>query len=485
MSVLSGVGSACCLHYTGKARRLRCAAAAPRLLPPRCPAAPVSRSPCCLAAPVLRPPCCPSRSSPHSSAASRPCTCGGVQRASPPPPYPALHIHVPCVCSPSPLFCATAVLHCLHTLRTRALFHCLTSSPMLRGYISLQCATASHVYTARTLRSRIRIHCSYTAPTHLHSLLVHCAHAFAYPARTLRSHTAAPLLYTLHAHPVLSLLRASFLPSVALHCHCRAPHTHARRYHCCMSLARALHCHRRALCTQARRCHCCSHLACALHCYCRAPLACALHCHGRAPRTHALYYHCCALFFHHPQVPRLPRTFYRNHYLRYPLTSSQVRTTRSAHSSSSCFPFCSFTYSSHSLSSSSFTSVFPFFCPFSPSPSLALQPPPYLPSYELQPLPCFRLAATKQINIQFPVPLLSPLSARVCCYCNTGCGWRPGGGLYTVAVPSTVFIRGRRYEVGGKSTSQHKVESWKMPVHGPDREPVVRFDSFFLQTTTF
>ena len=153
-------------------------------LPSRCLATPVSRSPYCPAAPVsLRRPGA-ALAVPHFSAASRPCTCGGVQRASPPRTlrytftYPA-SVHLPS-CSALPLPCAVRVYcahMCAYTTQPRSV-HCAATSP----------------YTAQPLITRTPlVHCAYALPRHC---------------------------YTLCIHPLALSLR-------------RAPHIHARRCHCC------------------------------------------------------------------------------------------------------------------------------------------------------------------------------------------------------------------------------------------------------------
>ena len=77
-----------------------------------------------------------------------------------------------------------------------------------------------------------------------------------------------------------------------------------------------------------------------------------------------------------------------------------------------CSLFPPFTHSTHSISSFPVASVFSFLLFLFHSPSLALQPSPYL-QLPIRPPNFSHVRASdsqllKQINIQFPVPLLSP-----------------------------------------------------------------------------
>ena len=168
-------------------------------LPSRCLATPVSRPPYCPAALVsLRRPGA-ALAVLHFSAASRPCTCGGVQRASPPP-----------------VLCATRS-RTLHLFTFPPALHC--RCPVLSACTAHTCAHTLHNHVPfiarlrlRTLRNRLsHVHHSYTALTHCLATAIH----FAYIP--WRCHYGARLTYTPDTvtaartpltRPTLSLLRA-------------------------------------------------------------------------------------------------------------------------------------------------------------------------------------------------------------------------------------------------------------------------------------
>ena len=190
-----------------------------------------------------------------------------------------LHLWWCTTCVTPPILCSSRS----HTLRLftlpPVLHYCCSALPACTAH-TCSLSLHNHVsYVARlhlpTLRDRLSfVHCSYTALTCLRTLLVHCAH------------TRPRHCYTLCMHTRRCHYRSHL--ACALHCHCRAPRTHALCRRCYTRPTCALHrrcctLHTRALCcccytrpASALRCRCCTLRPRALYCYCCAHPASAL-----------------------------------------------------------------------------------------------------------------------------------------------------------------------------------------------------------------
>ena len=190
-------------------------------LPSRCLATPVSRSPYCPAAPVsLRRPGA-ALAVLHFSAASRPCTCGGVQRASP------------------PVLCATRS-RTLHLFTFPPALHC--RCPALSACTAHTCAHTLHNHVPfvarphlRTLRNRLsHVHRLYTALTHCLATATH----FAYTpdaVTTARAPLAHCTVTVAHLAPTPSAAAATRAPLV----HCAADAIHFALAPCAAAATRA------------------------------------------------------------------------------------------------------------------------------------------------------------------------------------------------------------------------------------------------------